>query len=82
MQAVLGQEARERRSSAAASKQVEAPAICMYATAPTEEVSLEDFESFALDRLAGEHLLHKTSERGARATCCALGTVRCVLNCL
>ena len=58
MQSVVGRNEERRRSSAASAsaatmKEFGGVAISMYSDPPTEDISLEDFESFALDRLAG-----------------------------
>ena len=57
MQSVVGRAEERRRSSAAsasaASLKEGSAAISMYTEPPSEDISLEDFESYAMDRLAG-----------------------------
>lgn len=54
MQAVVGhREAKRRESAIAAAKQEKSSGLSMYVQPPSEDISIEDFEAFALDRLAG-----------------------------
>ena len=54
MQSVVGRNEERRRSGLASSAVKESnTSITMYGEPPSEDISLEDFESFALDRLAG-----------------------------
>lgn len=59
MQAVVGrQEAKRRASAIAAAKQEDGSSLSMYVEPPSEDISIEDFEAFALDRLAGTFHVH------------------------
>lgn len=63
MQAVVGRQEAERRKSAFLFKKQDASGLSMYSEPPEEDISLEDFEAFALDRLAGKQLKAETRPR-------------------
>lgn len=59
MQAVTSKESAARRKAATVS--ASADELSMYNTPPQEEVTLEDFEQFAIDRLRGAGRFASTS---------------------